>query len=81
MIKVVIAPLPNHSRNQSITHNIIKGRRQPTPGKLMKESFSSLDTIDVLRSSLKGTVPVNLSNHYKISNKLSVITNKFIFLF
>jgi hypothetical protein len=47
MIKVAIAPLPNHSRNQSITHNIIKGRRQPTPGKLMKESFSSLDTIDV----------------------------------
>ena len=55
MIKVEIAPLPNHSLNQSITHYIvliaalkkIKSRRQPTPGKLMKESFSSFDTIDV----------------------------------
>ncbi len=47
MIKVAIAPLPNHSRNQSTTHYIIKSRRQPSPGKLMKENIYSLDTIDV----------------------------------
>jgi hypothetical protein len=56
MIKMASAPLPNHSLNQSITHYIvliaafekrIKNRRQPTHGKLVKESFSSLDTIDV----------------------------------
>jgi hypothetical protein len=55
MIKMEIAPLPNHYLNLSITHYIVliaalkknKSRRQPTPGKLMKESFSSLDTIDV----------------------------------
>ncbi len=54
MIKVAIAPLPNHSLNKSITHyNVLiaakknKSRRQPTPRKLMKESISYLDTTDV----------------------------------